>query len=341
MGTRLRSWWQLIKQHRVAILVVASILVVVVALIVVGYSIDWTGFNGYAIITTTQTIKGISPPTVTRTVANQPGKTLWDWLQLLFIPAILTLGAVWFTSRQNHDHKIALDNQHEVALQAYIDNMSELLLEKNLRSSNSDNEVQNIATARTLIVLPNLDPQRKRSVIKFLHDAGLITKDEAIIDLMEADLSGADLGEDKFRALNLFESALNFVDLMGANLRGTNLKKSSLISSVLYAANLREADLSEATLFMTNFVKADLRKAKLVDADLTGAWLMQTDLREADLSNAHIHNANLREADLSLAKMERADLTEASLIGAKVTKEQLETVKSLKGATMPDGSIHP
>src|SRR5437660_11189329 len=110
MGARFRSWWQHIKQHLVTILVVAIILVIAIALIIVGYRFDWTGFNGN----------------------NKSGKTLWDWLQLLFIPAILTLGAVWFTSRQNHDLEIAADTQREAVLQAYLDKMSELLLEKDL-----------------------------------------------------------------------------------------------------------------------------------------------------------------------------------------------------------------
>jgi uncharacterized protein YjbI with pentapeptide repeats len=133
-----------------------------------------------------------------------------------------------------------------VALQTYIDHMSELLLEKNLRTSKEDDEVKNIATARTLTVLPNLDHQRKRSVINFLHDTGLIKVNEAVINLMEA-----------------------------------------------------------------------------------------------DLSEAHMFKANLKGANLSLTKMNGVDLGEADLSGAIVTKEQLETVKSLKGATLSDGSIHP
>jgi uncharacterized protein YjbI with pentapeptide repeats len=39
------------------------------------------------------------------------------------------------------------------------------------------------------------------------------------------------------------------------------------------------------------------------------------------------------------ANLSDADLSRANLKGAKVTDEQL--AKSLKGATMPDGSIHP
>jgi hypothetical protein len=113
MGARLRSWWQQVKQHRVTILVGAIILVVAIALISIGYRFDWTGFNGN----------------------NKSGKTLWDWLQLLIIPAVLTLGAIWYTARQNHDLHITLDNQRETVLQTYFDNMSELLLHENLRIS--------------------------------------------------------------------------------------------------------------------------------------------------------------------------------------------------------------
>src|SRR6266581_3118244 len=48
-------------------------------------------------------------------------KTLWDWMQLLIVPALLTLGAVWFASRQNHDREIARE-QHEHDTQIAVDN---------------------------------------------------------------------------------------------------------------------------------------------------------------------------------------------------------------------------
>src|SRR6266496_1232913 len=307
--------------------------------ILAGYKFNWswTGFD-----------PSIGP----QVQQYQSGKTLWDWLQLLIVPLLLIIGATWFTARQNHDRELAdkqhehdnqltADNQREVALQTYIDHMSGLLLEKNLRSSKSDDEVRKIATARTLTVLPNFDAQRKRSVIKFLRDAQLIKAKDTVIDLMEADLSKADLGRGKIRELNLLETELTFVDLSGANLKNTQLRKSSLMSSVLFRADLREADLSEASLFMTNFIEANLRKAKLIKADLTGAWLARTDLREADLSDAHMFQADLRKADLTLAKIDNADLSEANLTGAIITETQLKLAKSLKDAIMPDGSKHP
>jgi hypothetical protein len=50
--------------------------------------------------------------------------------------------------------------------------------------------------------------------------------------------------------------------------------------------------------------------------------------------------ADLRWADLRGANLSRADLSWATLIIARVTDEQLAQAKSLKGATMPDGTKH-
>src|SRR5207248_10068193 len=90
--------------------VVAIVLVVVIVLIIIGYRLDWTGFNGYNQVTITRTISGTNSGTATRTEMYQPGKGLWDWLQLLgliAIPVVVGIGAAWFTARQNHDREIA------------------------------------------------------------------------------------------------------------------------------------------------------------------------------------------------------------------------------------------
>jgi uncharacterized protein YjbI with pentapeptide repeats len=63
-------------------------------------------------------------------------------------------------------------------------------------------------------------------------------------------------------------------------------------------------------------------------------------LRMADLHGANLRGANLDGADLSGAILLEADLSNANLTGVKITYRQLEKVKSLKGATKPDGSIH-
>src|SRR5260221_9101022 len=80
MGARFRSWWQQIKKHRVAIVVTTAIMVVAVALIIVGYWFDATGFNGYTQVSIIRTLSGPTAGTITKTETYQPGKTHWGLL---------------------------------------------------------------------------------------------------------------------------------------------------------------------------------------------------------------------------------------------------------------------
>ena len=230
-------------------------------------------------------------------VSGLRGKTLWDWLQLLIIPAVLAVGGYLFNltvsrNEQNNtqlrdqtERDIASDNQREDALQAYIDKMSELLLRDKLRDSTEDDEVRKIARVRTLTVLPRLDKERKRSVLQFLHESGLIKKDKTIIDLREADLRKA---------------RLDIINQPGANLSG---------------ATLMEADLSGANLESSN-----LSRAKLIKADLSDANLSSTDLTFADLTEANLRKVGLHDANLSDAILEGADLRQAELRGKTILK---------------------
>ena len=51
-------------------------------------------------------------------------------------------------------------------------------------------------------------------------------------------------------------------------------------------------------------------------------------------------SANLQGANLSGVDLVDADLSDADLRGANVTNQQLAVAHSLKGAIMPDGTIH-
>ena len=254
MTARLDSWWQRIKQRREFTGIIVCMLVVVVALTILGYRFDWTGFKG---------------------------KTMWDWLQLLgvlAVPVVVGFGVAWFThvqqlndqrrareqldrdqaleeqrartereaaeKRAQLDREIALDSQREAALQAYIDTMSALLLDRNLRASQPAEEVRIIARVRTLLSSVRQPPDLTKGPPKSV---------------------GTTFG--------------------GANLTG----------------------------------------AKLIGAHL---------------SNVYFVEAMLVGADLSGAVLSGADLSDANLHEARITAEQLATVRSLQGATMPDGSKH-
>jgi uncharacterized protein YjbI with pentapeptide repeats len=197
-------------------------------------------------------------------------KTLWDWLQILIIPTILAIGAIWFNRvERNVERKMTLDNQQESALQTYFDRISELLLEKNLSTSKPGDQVQNVARTRILTVLHRLDGNRKRSIIQFLCESNLLT----IFDFSEANLSNA--------------------NLEGLNLKGINLSKANLTNANLNMTNFTDANLSKTQLFSANLTKANLRNANLADA-----WLKGANLTEADLENVDFRTTNFNELDL-------------------------------------------
>jgi hypothetical protein len=174
-----QPWW---KDNWPALALV-TLAVVITTIIGLGYALEWT-WTGH------------------------DTKLAWDWLELLIIPLVLALGAFWFNNQirksdqeiahrdRENDRQIAADRVQEEALHRYLDKMHELILDKRLRKSEEDDEIRNVARARTLAVLRSLDGNRKGHVVRFLCEAGLIGKvrnSEVIIDLRTADLSGANL----------------------------------------------------------------------------------------------------------------------------------------------------
>ena len=237
MGARLRSWWQKISKPLkvLGIIVVCTLTITLLVMIALTYifNVDIPGLHG---------------------------KTLWDWLQLLIIPAVLAVGGYllnYTTSRNERqateqraqvereaaekraqtERDIASDNQREAALQTYIDKISELLCERNLRESQPEDEVQIIARVRTLTTLPRLDATRKGSVIQFLYESQLISKNKNIIDLGGANLSRANLSR---------------ANLNGANLNGANLLEADLSNATFIGADLSGANLGGANLLSIN-----------------------------------------------------------------------------------------
>ena len=297
-----------------------------------------------------------------RTVATD--KTLWDWLQLLGIlavPVVLALAFVLFNihedalnQQQLHlDLQIANDQQQEATLKTYLNDMSDLLLNHNLRESNSDDEVRKVAREWTLTTLHRLGANRNRIVLQFLQDAHLIGVNYTVIDLSNADLSNVNLSGANLSGVHLDNANLSGANLSGANLSsvhlsGVHLSNVHLVGIDLIGADLHGADLSGADLHGANLKGADLHAANLKGADLHAADLRNADLSSVDLYAARLYTAHLSGADLDAADLRNADLSranlsgvtldKANLSGAVITNQQLAVTKSLKGTLMPDGS---
>jgi hypothetical protein len=266
MVARVRLWWKKIKAHPIITLLIPFLVALFLTIIMGGYRFNWswTGFIG----------------------DKEKYKTLYDWMQLLIIPAVLAIAGYIINltisrgeqeatkQRDQTDRHIELDRQHEATLKEYIDKMSRLILHNNLCDSTKGDDVRKIADIWTGLALSRLDAKRKRHLVDFLRISKLIEANNIV------DLSRANLSE---------------VDLLDKNLSGLNFS----------GAYMREANLTNADLSKTNFREAEFKGANLSDANLIGA-----------------------------------DFSYANLTKAKVTPEQLVQAKSLKGTTMPDGSIH-
>lgn len=232
------------------------------------------------------------------------GKTLWDWIQLLIVPALLSGGALFFNDRNAKTQlELASDSQQETALQDYIDDMSTLLLDADLRGSQTGSEPRTVARTRTLSVLRAVDADRARTVLQFLQETQLISITAPVIVMNLANLPEVDL----------FRTDLSYTDLGGVR--------------------LTDAVLTEADLIGTNLARADLTTARMSGADFSGA-----NLAGAILANTTLTNANFTGANLTGANLAGANLAGAVLTNAQLTDEQLAQAKSLTGATLPDGT---
>ncbi len=274
--------------------------------------------------------------TVAVIIGYRYGITLWNWLKLLIVPAVIAGAGLWFNAQQRErEQAITRQRAQDEALQAYLDKMTDLLVVHKLSKPQDDKDkrqgetVRTVAWARTKTMLRRLDGDRKGAVLRFLNEAKLIEKGRPVI----GSLVGAHLVDANLKGSVLRDTALQGVHLSGADLSGADLSGAYLSEADLSGANLSNAYLSEANLSYADLNGADLSNAYLSEANPRGAYPIGADLSEPDLSGADLRNANLGEADLRGADLGGANLRYAQ----RWIEEQLLAAHSLEGATMPNG----
>lgn len=119
------------------------------------------------------------------------------------------------------------------------------------------------------------------------------------------------------------------------------LFRTRLISNDYHIISLVQADLSDADLRNIDLRDTNLAGANLSGANLSGANLSYATLQFVNLSYATLHSANLQAVDLNHANLNHANLSRAYLLDAlNLSSDQIASVRTLAGATMPDGSLH-
>ena len=198
-------------------------------------------------------------------------------LEVLIVPLVIAISAFWLNrSLKMHELNIAEQRTQDDAVQAYLDHMATLLTDQQLRQGEPHDEPSICARAGTLLTLRRVDWGRKRTLLLFLCESGLIRKklcskirehESPVVNLTDADLRKVDL-----RECTLPDVVLCHADLSMAKLVETSLVNAHLRGTHLNGADLRSADLSGADL-----LGADLRGADLTDAlNITQKQIEQT-----------------------------------------------------------------
>jgi hypothetical protein len=116
--------------------------------------------------------------------------------------------------------ELVAQRARDKALQGYVDQISTLLLERDLCVSDKDSGVSMLARAGTVAVIQRMDSARSRKVTRFLNEAGLTRKGQSSIRILAgADLRGALLEDTDLSGANL----LIFADQGDGDVRRTNV----------------------------------------------------------------------------------------------------------------------
>jgi hypothetical protein len=140
-------------------------------------------------------------------VTERQKVTFWQVVGTLLIPLagglLITWGGFKFNQRQRERDEVLENKQaQDNAIQAYIDQMSDLLVDRHLRSLPKGSDIHRLAEAKTVEVLLGLDSERKRRPLKLVYGLGLIMnrlhtaeRDGALLDLENLSLNNPDTGE--------------------------------------------------------------------------------------------------------------------------------------------------
>jgi uncharacterized protein YjbI with pentapeptide repeats len=273
-------------------------------------------------------------------------KTAWQWLDLIGISsAIALVGWIVARKQRERDVALALEQAQNEALRAYLDQMSNLMVDHNLgKASSIDSEEhtapsedgrveqrRNSVTGDARTILSKVWTKRAAPLLGLDDD----TPDDAVREVAQARTTAILLGVDgrhKRRPLKLiYELGLIDKDQRILNLKNAGLDHADFSELSLCKADLRGVDLRAS----------DLSGADLSGADLRGADLRGADLRRADLSNADLRGSNLLPYDerdperLSEHRLKHIDLSNETLSPRKLTLRDSRIVIERRGHLWP------
>jgi uncharacterized protein YjbI with pentapeptide repeats len=325
----------------------------------------WPNFFGAVTDTTTTTAnytssRGQESMREIKTVEQRQKVTWWQFVGVFAIPLggglLIAWGGYKFSQKQR-DRDEVLENQQaqDTAIQSYIDQMSDLLVDRHLRSLPKGSDIHRLAEARTSEVLLGLDGERKRRPLKLIYGLGLINnrlhtaqrdgapldgenpspnnpytgeRDGTLLDLENLSLDHADLTE-----LRLRDACLSFADLRGANLQGSDLRGANLSYADLRGANLTNANLSTVNLSGANLLPYDEYEPARLSLHNLKDHPLPTDNYLQSLAKPHrrlprwVKHRLLRREGVTFTNLTDAKLDGANLTGAILANADLSVTR--------------
>ncbi|WP_076415016.1 pentapeptide repeat-containing protein [Shewanella sp. UCD-KL12] len=269
-------------------------------------------------------------------------KSLWEWMELLFIPAALLICGYFLnvsqaTRQQEIENKrieaqLKLENkrtetQLKLEEKRYISQAKfernkfnierlhnfqyliiGLMANNGLGRANSSLATVEAATALTISTLTQLGGNEKGQLIIFLYSLNLIAKESPIISLEGADLSNISF-------------TTHFMD--SVNLSGINLKGSLLNSADFWRVNLSNSDLSHTYLVDSNFGKANVSLSNISHSNLNNARFTNANMAGVDLSNSSLVDNDMSYSNLSNAKILNCEIMDVDLHGTDIEHAEI------------------
>jgi len=282
-----------------------------------------------------------------------PGKTFWDWLDLLIIPGALAIFAYTFDRNEKKREKtIEIDRMRENTLQQYFNDIERLTF-RGLQTSKKGDSIREIARSRTLAVLRMLDGKRKWNVLKFLSDMNLIlrdkdgTNDHPIISLHDADLSylffcpvipSKDVD---FRYQPLFQD----IDLSGSDLNNAQLNEIKFYNANLNNANWTDSLIngcvfSGVSFTSSYFVNCKIRNSHFMESDFSSCKFIRAKIQETEFYSSIFYSSDWASREWPFyyyADFSNSALNKVVFFGGDILPMQLEKAKSLKNSILPIG----
>ena len=229
-------------------------------------------------------------------------KILWSWLQFPVLAMLLIAGIIWLNIQQSQLSLQLSQQQRATALQNAHDQQQETLL------MNYMDTITNLIVHDKLLTAQVANPPDAVVVVAGARTREVLKK----------------LDPDRKATLMRF--------LYETKLINNDHRIISMFGADLQHAHLRAIDLRDTYLAGANLSGADLR-----GANLTYATLSYVNLTGANLAGADLHGSDMHNVDLTGADLTRANLKDAFDLGDTLFAK----AKSLSGATMLDGTVHP